>query len=219
MQAFDLVLLNSELAYEIALNMPLYELKNFCSTSQQYSDICRDEEFWRLRTQKDFPEFMNSKRAESWRNFYFRITDIVNFLIMHPQDPLRSNMTNRDVVKDILQGRAKFIDLHIGGHKGAKIPMLYLDVDLVVNVLNRAYNLARKVDPYIPPIANVFFTFAKRDYQGNLSPIQGLSLSHVQNNMITSSGLYFIVNAIEVSWITMLGEADFDGDELQINLP
>jgi hypothetical protein len=88
--------------FEIALGMPLDQLKFYCVNNEQFRQICMDQEFWRQRLEIRYPDAIQYKPADmSWAQYYNGIENgtlnikvvrvayngrIVGAIVMFPND-------------------------------------------------------------------------------------------------------------------------------------
>ena len=58
----------------VALQAPIGSLKSLCKTNKKLAEICRQDHFWKLRTEQDYPEYVDKKPKDlSWRKWYQKI--------------------------------------------------------------------------------------------------------------------------------------------------
>lgn len=63
--------LPDEIIIKQLLALPLVDVLSFCSTSRRIHNICKDEYFWKLKIQKDFPTLVQEREGYNNKQWYF----------------------------------------------------------------------------------------------------------------------------------------------------
>lgn len=59
--------------FEIALNMPLEQLRFYCINNELFKSICKDQEFWRERLRREYPNIIQYKPEDiTWGQYYLQ---------------------------------------------------------------------------------------------------------------------------------------------------
>jgi hypothetical protein len=57
--------------FEVALGMPLDQLRFYCVNNEQFRQICMDQEFWRRRLEIRYPDVIQYKPTDmNWAQYY-----------------------------------------------------------------------------------------------------------------------------------------------------
>lgn len=108
---------NPDVLRKIALELPPYDLISLCASKKSfYKDICKNNQFWRLKLEKDFPEVFNyilnlGLSLKNPKSTYMRVFTQLSSLIEkyttiylnkkeEEIDILRDVRINKDKVKD-----------------------------------------------------------------------------------------------------------------------
>lgn len=61
-----------ELLFEIMLNLNITDILNFCQLDKNITQICNNNEFWRLKSHRDYLQYTLTKaRNITWKEFYW----------------------------------------------------------------------------------------------------------------------------------------------------
>ena len=78
---------NKDVDYLILLNLSDKDLGHFCRINSYAKNLCKNENLWREKTINRFGAILGSKEEivkdkgeESWRNFYVRLVDLLEYL-------------------------------------------------------------------------------------------------------------------------------------------
>ena len=88
-------LLPPEMMNQIILNLPPAALMNFCTTSTQFREYCRNDSFWRAKFQHDYPGRMNKPDHMKWEEYYKRA-----FLGLQYSFPISAGFDHYGIIDD-----------------------------------------------------------------------------------------------------------------------
>lgn len=109
--------LQRENIYEIAVNLDLQSLNALCTTNSFYRNICQDGYFWKLRTQRHYPDTVNLKPDNiPWRDFYLRSEIIQNLNVTIPCGSSLYKLAN-----NIYENKMKAIEVYFNNKLMGKI--------------------------------------------------------------------------------------------------
>lgn len=99
---------NPDVLRKIALELPPYDLISLCASKKSfYKDICKNNQFWRFKLEKDFPEVFNyilnlGLSLKNPKSTYIRVFTQLSSLIEKYTtiDILRDVHINKEKVKD-----------------------------------------------------------------------------------------------------------------------
>jgi hypothetical protein len=102
--------LPKESFYEVLLNADYQTILTFCQTSSSISQLCRDDYFWQLKMQHDFPHF-DKLLNRTWKKSYVLLLQSEAYLnnIKEAKDEkdedvyIKYNITNINFFNDIKQ--------------------------------------------------------------------------------------------------------------------
>lgn len=133
---------NKNTDYEVLYNLNDYSLGNMCQVNQYTRELCGNDMFWMNRTLRRFvpifgtvEEIKNYKEGNNfntWRNYY---VDLVNFMEIFYQDPIKNENPSRDdhskVVNYIHEKTRKYALCYKTNKSGCPIDWLEQDfIDL-----------------------------------------------------------------------------------------
>lgn len=83
-----------EIITEIALNLPLRDLLNYCLTNKNFSNICKSNSFWIRRLVKDFQldKYINLQDIKNPKELYIEILqnkELCQELLLYEKNPDR----------------------------------------------------------------------------------------------------------------------------------
>ena len=81
-------MLNKDVNYEILHKLNDYDLGQMCQTDRFYNELCKNDVFWMNRTIRRFSHIfslddlkkLKNRYADSWRNYYIRLANMLEFL-------------------------------------------------------------------------------------------------------------------------------------------
>ncbi len=76
-----------ELLIEIMLNLEITDILNLCQLNKNISKLCNNNEFWRLKSQRDYLNYTQTKsRNITWKEFYLHRANPRKIPIIYAQN-------------------------------------------------------------------------------------------------------------------------------------
>jgi hypothetical protein len=131
--------------FEIALNMSFEQLRFYCTSNEQFRQICSDQEFWKERIKRESPAAILYKPVNtSWAQYYSDAS-LIHDLLVTPGIIIPENMDPYQFAQEIKNGIIKTIVVVYNGQKIGEILMFPTDIE--IDVTRRAINLLSLVNP------------------------------------------------------------------------
>lgn len=157
--------------FEIALNMPLEQLRFYCVNNQLFKSICSDQEFWHERVNREYPNLLQYKPIDvTWGQYYLEAPLIYQLLII-PGIIITPNMNIYQVVQGLKNGTIKSIAVEY--HDQIIGAVLMFPTEKNIDVFQRAFDLLISINPNPNP-DTVFSAYARPEINIGVITIQNL---------------------------------------------
>jgi hypothetical protein len=148
--------------FEIALNMPLEQLRFYCVNNETFKYICMDQEFWLERLRREYPTLVSYKPIDmSWSKYY------------------------NDLITGVIE--VKTVEVAVGDQLIGKVPMF--STDKFIDITQRALDLLSSKGFKCDPSSQLVFIKILKNGITMYSPIifytiRDMLTSHVGQNLV-----------------------------------